>query len=234
MGTPSWLYYLFGIVMLGVAAYALALFSLSLRLNDTAGRDIDIAHLSMGVAMAGMFVPHWAFWPSWFWETVFFVLMVWFIVRSAQSLQRFSLHVPHEGVHAAMSLAMVLMYLYPAGASAGAMSMSMSSSSHGILDPGVSLVLAFMFFGSAIFTLASPVKGASHHGSHRRLQVRSLVAASTSLLEGTEDAVEPEEAMKKDTIGLQSGLAAIASPRLEDLSHVIMCLGMGFMLILML
>ena len=45
--------------------------------------------------------------------------------------------------------------------------MSMSMSSGGAkLDPGLGFVLAVMFFGSAIFTLASPVKGVSHHGSH--------------------------------------------------------------------
>jgi len=233
VGTPSWLYYLFAIAMLAVSGYGVALFSLSFRLGDHGGRDVDVAHLCMGVAMAGMFVPHWGFWPSWLWEAAFFVLMIWFAFRSAQSLQQFGLHVPHESVHATMSLAMLLMYLFPRGPSPAGMSMPMSGSSHGFLDPGVGLVLAIMFLSSAIFTLASPYKGASHHGSHRRVRARALVLASTSALDGAEEAMESAGG-DEEAQGLSRQLATIASPRIEDLSHVVMCLGMGFMLVLML
>lgn len=225
MGTPSWLYYLLALAMLAVAAYNLGLLVLSLRLNDPAGRDIDVAHIFMGVAMAGMFITGWAFWPSWFWEATFFALMVWFIARSALSLQRFGLHIPHESIHATMSFAMLMMYLYPMGSTPGSMSMSMSSStSHGILDPGLGLLLATVFLGSAIFTLASPHKGASHHGTHRPAPVLATVGAPS---DGTEGAAVAHPTRRGAALTL-------ASPRLEDLSHVVMCLGMAFMLILML
>ncbi len=228
MGTPSWLYYLFALAMLAVAAYAVSLLVLSVQNNDPAGRDIDVAHLFMGVAMAGMFVVRWAFWPSAFWELVFFVLMVWFIVRSSLSLQRYGFHIPHEAIHALMSFAMLLMFEYPMGAPSPSGAMAMSSSSHGILDPGIGLLLAFAFFGSAIFTLASPNKGASHHGTHVRrpcTRVYATVGGSEPII-----AVERENAPEP----LTGFAAALASPRLEDLSHVVMCVGMGFMLILML
>lgn len=222
MGTPAWLYYLFALAMLGVACYNLSLLVRSLRTKDPAGRDVDIAHVFMGVGMAGMFVTRWAFWPAWFWEIAFFVLMVWFITRSAQSVQRFGLHVPHEGVHAAMSFAMLMMYVYPMGATPGSISMSMSrSSSHGILDPGIGLLLAFVFLGSAIFTLASPYKGASRQGTHRP----SAATRQAAVESASDEPLEPSGA----------GIAvAIDSPRLEDLSHVVMCVAMAFMLILML
>jgi Domain of unknown function (DUF5134) len=227
MGNPSWLYYLFAVGMLAVAAYGACLFAVSLKLNDPAGRDVDVAHLFMGVAMAGMFVAHWSFWPNGFWELVFFVLMIWFIFRSVLSIQRFGLHVPHQGIHAAMSFSMLMMYWFPAGASSGAMSMEMSSSSHGILDPGIGLLLAFLFFGSAIFTLASPIKGASHHGSHALARTRALATAGAS----GEEVGEGPQGFRHASAG---PLASITSPRLEDLSHVVMVIGMGFMLILML
>lgn len=228
MGTPSWLYYLFGGAMLAVAAYSTAQLVVSVRLRDPAGRDVDLAHLLMGVTMAGMFVPAWAFGPSWLWELAFFALLVWFVTRTAVSVQRFGLHVPHEGIHAAMSLAMVLMYLYPMGASGVAsMSMSGSSSSHGILDPGIGLILAFVFFASAIFTLASPDKGASHHGVHH--PHRSLALARVSQGHGpAEDTAPPAVAERP------APYSVLRRPELEDVSHVVMCLGMGFMLILML
>ncbi|HXW35566.1 MAG TPA: DUF5134 domain-containing protein [Acidimicrobiales bacterium] len=230
MDTPSWLYYLFGVAMLVVAAYGVFLLLVSFRFGDPAGRDVDIAHLFMGVAMAGMFVSRWTFWPSGFWELVFFVLMVWFIARSAQSIQRFGLHIPHEAIHVLMSLAMLLMYWFPMAASSNAMSMT-SSSSHRILDPGVGLLLAFTLFGSAIFTLASPIKGASHHGTHAVARRRAL-APIGSAVSGGDSSVEAEA--EPHLRGDSSLLSAIASPQLEDLSHVVMCIGMGFLLVLML
>ena len=226
MAHPEWLYYLFALAMLAVAAYSVGLLALSLQSDDPAGRDVDIAHLAMGVTMAGMFVPHWAFWPSWLWEAVFFVLGVWFVVRAARSLSRFGVHVPHEGIHATMSLAMLLMYLYPKGASSGGMSMSMAMSpGHGMLDPGVSFVLAMIFFTSAIFTLASPHAGASHHGTHRRHL--PAYAAAGRAGGSTTDTAAP-------SVAEPSGPRFLTSPRAEDLSHVVMCVGMGFMLVLML
>jgi len=227
VGDPFWLYYVFAGAMLTVAAYSLGLLGLSLRSSDPVGRDIDIAHLAMGTAMAGMFVVHWAFGPAWFWEAAFFALMIWFLVRSAQSVQQYGLHIPHEGIHAVMSLAMVLMYLYPMGATGAAMSMSGSSSaSHGILDPGIGLILAVMFFGSAIFTLASPHKGSSHHGTHRRHALVYATAGASSAVTAT-----PPESNG----GIAGrGVRILTAPALEDLSHVMMCVGMGFMLILML
>ena len=137
MGTPSWLYYLFGVMMLAVAGYCLVLLVFSVR-DGTIGRDVDIAHIAMGVSMAGMFVARWAFGPSAVWELIFGALLIWFIVRSVQSIQRFGLHKPHEAIHAAMSFAMLLMYWYPMGSTSGAMGMSMSMATGGAkLDPGL-------------------------------------------------------------------------------------------------
>jgi len=221
MGAPSWLYYLFGILMLAVAGYGLILLLVSVPLRQVAGRDVDVAHIFMGVSMAGMFVADWAFGASGLWELDFAILLVWFVVRSLQSIQRFGLHLPHEGIHAAISLAMLLMYWYPMGPTAGSsMSMSMSASSTAAkLDPGLGLLLAFMFFASAIFTLASPIKGGSHHGRH----------APALAMSGARGGV----AADGETRSIGNAEAFVATPWLEDASHVVMCVGMGFMLILM-
>jgi hypothetical protein len=221
MGVPSWLYYLFAVLMLAVAAYGVTLLLISLPMRQVSGRDVDIAHVFMGVSMAGMFVADWAFGPSGFWELVFSVLLIWFVVRSFQSIQQFGLHVPHQAIHAAMSFAMLLMYWYPAGMSAGS-SMSMSASSSAAkLDPGLGLLLAMAFFASAIFTLASPVKGASHHGRHVPVLAMS----------GAPGGVQRNESSEDRSVGAVE--TAITTPWLEDASHVVMCIGMGFMLILM-
>jgi hypothetical protein len=211
--TPSWLYYLFGASMLAVAAYESTLLLVAVPIRRTAGWDVDISHTCMGVAMAGMFVTQWAFGPRSFWEPIFAVLFVWFLVRSIQSMRRWGLHLPHFLIHAVMSLAMLLMYRFPMVPSTASMS-AMGPR----LDPGLAFLLAIILFASAVFTLASPHKGASHHGTHDPALVPRQAA-------GQPDGWTPSH----------GGIAAIiGTPWLEDISHVVMCVGMGFMLILML
>ncbi len=221
--TPAWLYYLFAVAMLAVAAYGIVLLAVSVVTRRHAGWDVDIADICMGVSMAGMFVAGWAFGPSAYLELIFTVLLVWFLVQSAQSVIAFGIHLTHYLIHATMSFVMLLMYVFPAGARSAAMSMSTASSSSARIDPGLSLLLAVVFFASAIFTLASPVKGASHHGRHARAYVMSV--ADGGSVEG------PTGSAPAPAAGGATRL--ITAPWLEDASHVVMCVGMGFMLILM-
>jgi hypothetical protein len=213
--SPAWLYYAFGVAMIVVAAYGVALLALGLTTRRPIGWDVDVAHTFMGVAMAGMFVSSWSFGPSAAWELVFAGLAAWFLFRSAYSIQRFGPHVPHELIHAVMSLAMVLMLRFTVAPVAGrSTSMSIGLASTTRIDPGLTLVLAFLLLGSSVFTLASPVKGISHHGS--RLQF----AAAGGAPQG-------------DATTLSGTDRVIAAPLLEDVSHVTMCVAMAFMLILM-
>jgi len=222
MSTPSWLYYLFGVLMLAVAAYCFTLLILSVPTHRRAGRDVEISHIFMGVAMAGMFVGQWAFGRSAVWEIIFGALLIWFLVESIQSVRTYGLHLPHAMIHAIMSIAMLLMYWFPMGASAGAMSMSASTTGPK-LDSGVAFVVAFILFASAIFTLASPNKGASHFGSHA--PAYALVGATGSDLPQVRPEGGNDAAVVVDEI--------VATPWLVDLSHVVMCIAMGFMLLLM-
>ena len=218
VGTPVGLYYLFGALMLAVAAYAITVLVTSVVRPPCHRAATSRSRTSpWDVAMAGMFVPGWSFGPKALWEVIFGALLVWFIVRSVQSVQAWGLHVPHTAVHAVMSLAMLLMYCFPAGAVAHAMSMSASAGGARI-DPGLAFLLAFILFGSAVFTIASPNKGATHFGTH----CGGIVPAQAS--DG--HAVETTPTMT-GIIGL------VGSPSLLDSSHVIMSVGMGLMLILM-
>jgi hypothetical protein len=221
-GNHAWLYYLFGGLMLSVAAYCLALLVTSLPTRRSAGRDVELSHVFMGVAMAGMFVPAWAFGPSGLWELLFGALLVLFVVRALQSVQRFGLHVPHTAVHALMSFAMLLMYWFPSSTTAGAMSMS-ASGGGAHMDPGLALLVGFVLFASAIFTVASPNRGATHFGTHG---------------DGCHGASRPRPAVV-DGKGTETALAVVALddalcvPTLVDATHVIMCVAMGVMLIFM-
>jgi hypothetical protein len=214
---PSWLYYFFGVVVLLVAGYGVMLLALSVTTQRSRGRDVDTSHVFMGISMAGMFVPKWAFGPHIFWELVFAVLLVWFAVRSIQSIQEWGIHLTHFLIHAVMSLAMLLMYWFPFPASRGGAMASMAMATTGSrLDPGLSFVLVLLLLRSAIFTLASPYKGASHHGTH-------VVTTAMSAAGGSQASSSAPRGVERH----------IVSPWLEDLSHVVMCIAMGFMLILM-
>jgi hypothetical protein len=226
LSTPSWLYYFFGVLMLAIAAYCITLIVLAAMTNRPAGRDVEVSHVFMGVAMAGMFVGRWSFGPSAIWEIIFGALMIWFLVASIQSIQRWGFHLPHALIHALMNLAMLLMYWFPMGtSSSGSMAMSSSAAGGGAkLDPGLGLALAFILLASAVFTLASPVKGRSHFGSH----------APAYAVSGSIRGARPE----CDPGGVSASLLeveeAVAAPWLVDVSHAVMCVAMAFLLILML
>ena len=214
MANPMGLYYLFASLMLIVSAYSLALLVVSVVAHRLSGWDVDVAHFFMGVSMAGMFIVDWAFGPRQMWEVIFAVLLVWFLLCGALSMQRYGLHLSHYLIHAVMSLAMLLMYAFPRGANGAMSGMSMSMQSGSRLDPGLACLLALAILASAIFTLASAKKGASHHGSHP--PVFSVTGA--------------QRAGGPELVGIEG---YIATPWLEDASHVVMCIGMGFLLILM-
>jgi len=216
-GTPAGLYYLFGVLMLAVAAYCIVLLATSAVEHRAAGRDVEISHVAMGLAMAGMFVPKWAFGPNVLWELTFVVLLLWFIVRSVQSIHAWGLHVPHTAIHAVMSFAMLLMYWFPRGASSHAMTMTLSSGG-ARMDPGLAFLIAFVLLGSAVFTIASTHKGATYFGTHCTGRVP----------------VPASDGRVVETSPVTNGVVSlVAAPGLLDASHVLMCVGMGFMLILM-
>lgn len=224
---PSWLYYLFAVVMLAVAGYCLLLLALSASSRRRSGWDVELSHVAMGLAMAGMFVDGWRFGPNLMWELVFVALLVWFVLRAFLSVQRFGLHVPHTSVHAVMSLAMLLMYWFPMGASTS-MSRAMSSAG-GHVDPGLAFLVAFALFGSAVFTLASSRKGGAVYGTH--VAVASPVLSGAGA--GPSGADAAREAYLSGTPSDAGGLEGlVARPWLVDATHVVMCVAMGFMLVL--
>jgi hypothetical protein len=220
VGAPSGLYYLFAILMFAVALYGVALLILTAVERRVGGRDVELSHVAMGIAMGGMFVPGWSFGPDVLWELVFAAFLVWFVVRTVQSVQAWGLHVPHTAIHAVMSFGMLLMYWFPLGATSGAMVMSTTAAS-GRMDPGLAFLIAFVLFGSAIFTIASPNKGATHFGTHCGPGPRPTVTSP----DGGSSVAAPVSTTRV------SGF--IATPSLLDASHVVMCVGMGLMLILM-
>jgi hypothetical protein len=146
-------------------------------------------------------------------------------VCGALSIRRYGFHLSHYLIHAVMSLAMLLMYAYPPVAneamSRAMAGMAMSMSVESRLDPGLSFLLALVVLTSAVFTLASANKGASHHGSHPPTFAFSGAPRVADLEFGQGGSI---------VVGIEG---TITTPWLEDVSHVVMCVGMGFLLILM-
>jgi len=102
--------------------------------------------------------------------------------------------------------------------------MSMSHGAGGPkLDSGVAFVVAFILLASAVFTLASPNKGASHFGSHA--PAWALASTARSGPEGSSAGGTTTSVLRVEGV--------VATPWLVDVSHVVMCVGMGFMLLLM-
>ena len=77
-----------------------------------------------------------------------------------------------------------------------------------------------IFFGSAIFTLAARGRGRSHHDD-----VQPVITTATTAAPSFGDTLTVTDVVQEAEVG--------SLPWLEDLSHVVMCIAMGFMLILM-
>jgi hypothetical protein len=217
--SPSFLYYFLAVVMLAISGYSLLLVANTGRRFQTLGLDVEISHIAMGLAMAGMFIHRWSFGPNLAWELIFAVLSIWFLYATFRSLVRFGVHLPHTAIHALMSFTMLLMYWYPAEqmGSMGARSMAqLTKGSH--LDPGISLLLSVVLFASAIFTMASPNRGSSLFGTHH------AQAFVTSVVE-RDDAQELEVVIES--------VRSLSAPWAADGAHIVMAMAMGFMVLLM-
>jgi len=88
------------------------------------------------------------------------------------------------------------------------------------LDAGIGYLLAMIFFGSAVFTLAARGRGRSHHDD-----IKPVTLTATTPAPSTGDTLTVIDVIQEAEVG--------SLPWLEDLSHVVMCIAMGFMLILM-
>ncbi len=218
MFQPTFLPYGFAAVMVAVSVYCAVRLVVARRLNRHNHDDVNVAHVVMGVAMVGMFVPRWNVIPNHVWEPVFAVIAVYFIVRGVLSASRRDIgatggghgrNVWHYAIHAVMAVAMLYMYalgMPPAGAPSSGMGMSMSGPP-AAGDPAVTLLLVAVLLVSAIWQLDAINR-------HVPVEVAVGVTGGSAPSAGGE------------------GRTPLA-PRLEVGCHIAMCLAMGYMLIVM-
>lgn len=88
MTGPGWLGWLFAVVMLGTAAYCAGRLAVAWRSRRPTGYAVDLTHVLMGTAMAGMLVPGLGFAPAGLWQATFAVTGCWFGAHAVRSLTR--------------------------------------------------------------------------------------------------------------------------------------------------
>jgi hypothetical protein len=211
-------------VMLLVAAYCAARLAVVRRLRRTLHHDVNLAHVLMGVAMAGMLVPALNVLPDGLWEVVFAGLAAWFTWRSGSFISRHGLTgrssdrihgISHYLTHLVMSCSMLYMYLAGVPASADrAVGMAMGPAAGTADFVALPLFFVVVLTASAVWHIDA---------LSRFTPTRVALVASTSwptsapsTLPGAEE--EPRW----------------LAPRLEMGCHIAVCVAMAFMLVLML
>jgi len=175
--TPAWILDIFAAIMLAVAAVSAARLAVARpwqQGTQAALADIDISHLLMAIAMAGMLTASLQTLPNGAWEVIFAVLTAWFAYRVIRDTQVSGVralaggHCAPHLIHAAAMLYMFLAFTAPAAhRSAGMSGMGGGMSGMGTLQlPILAFVFALLLIGYSIWDLdqlSGP--GASGHYS---------------------------------------------------------------------
>jgi hypothetical protein len=85
MTGPGWLGWLFAVLMLGTAAYCAGRLTVAWRSRRPTGYAVDLTHILMGSAMAGMLVPGLSFAPAPLWQLIFAATGCWFATQALRS-----------------------------------------------------------------------------------------------------------------------------------------------------
>src|ERR1700691_3135444 len=105
--------------MVGVSLYCVAWLIAARRQGRQNHMDVNVSHVAMGLAMAGMLVPRLKVLPDGAWEAVFVAIALWFSWqgvrflsdRAGDRLAGVTHGLSHYLIHLAMALAMLYMYV---------------------------------------------------------------------------------------------------------------------------
>jgi hypothetical protein len=218
---PTWLFDFFAAVMLAVSVYCATRLGVVQRLHRTLHVDVNVAHVVMGVAMAGMLVPGLNPLGATAWEVIFAGLAAWFTAKSARFFARHGLRgrssdhfhgISHYLTHLVMSCAMLYMYL--AGVSATTVHAT------GMVMAPVAGTADFVAL-PLLFIAVLAVSAVAHLDSLGRFSPARVAALAAGATHGPASAGGGEE-------------RRLLAPRLEMGCHIASCVAMAFMLVLML
>ena len=211
--TPSWLTYLLAGLMLVVAAYCAGRVVYARLRHRETEHDIDLLHVLMGVAMAGMLASRLSILSSHVWEAMFAATVVWFAVRIVLTLRGSRMDRPalgHRLPYLLAPAAMLYMYLAPitaaSGSGGGGMAGMADSAGASTRFPAIGLVLAVCMAGFAVLTMD-------------RI---TLTAPASPGQSGTSN----------PSGGLHCG--GLLAPRAANSCHIAMSITMAYMLIVLL
>ncbi len=239
MSNPGWLDDVFAGVMAAVAVYRAGRLVASRASSRPTHRDVDVVHVLMGTAMAGMLVSDLNPIPVGLWEVVFSALAGWLVwrcyefVRKPGTDSRYDDHVHRLSrrlIHLVMAAAMLYMYMTAAPSPVGTGgSMAMGAATGATADFAlVPMVFILALLGSGIWQLDAI--GRLAPPTRPRQAAYASVAVQGSSPVGTR---QPEEGEVPDA-GAEAPGAPWLSLRLEAGSHMVMCVTMAYMLVLML
>jgi hypothetical protein len=174
MMSPTWLLDILAALMLAVAAVSATRLATARLLVDrlcaaepigshsslrgSGGADTDVAHLLMGIAMAGMLVASVTTLPPYAWEAIFGLLTAWFawrLVGDTKVNGLRSLGSAHRAAHLFHCAAMV----YMSAALATDMTCMDSGTAQSVKSPPLALVLAFVLVGYRVWDLLAQLSG---------------------------------------------------------------------------
>jgi hypothetical protein len=189
--TPSWILDLLAAVMLVVAAVSAARLVLARPWRPgSAVFDTDVAHLLMGIAMAGMFTSSLTTLPDTAWEVVFGLMTAWFLVRVVLDAQLNGVRAlagGHCAPHLVHSAAMLYMFL-AMSVSAGSGGMSgmagMSAGSGPMMtlsDPTLAFIFALILVGYTIWDL-DQLSGRRYSRATAQVSLAGAVASAVPVL----------------------------------------------------
>jgi Domain of unknown function (DUF5134) len=251
MSGPNWLAAFFAVVMLAVTVYSGGRLIAS-RLWSRPNRvDIDVVHLVMGLAMAGMFVPALNPLPTRAWEAVFSAVAAWFAWRcmanatghiAGRPPRPHANSSPHYPTHGVMALAMLYMYFgLPAQPKAGATMMTSGATGMTADFVGLPLLFLVLLLGSGVWeldraersrraALAQPVPRASREPT----PAVELIGGPRRERAGWGPVLTVAAAAQPHAADDGPGSDNCLAPGLMTASHVVMCIAMSYMLVVML
>ncbi len=259
--TPSWILDIFAGLMLVVAAVSAGRLVVAQPWRHEAQRaalaDIDVAHLLMAIAMAGMLAASLQTLPNGAWEVIFGLLTAWFAYRVARDLQVSGARALAAGhcaphlIHAAAMLYMFLALTAPAAHGSGMSGMGGAAGGMGTLSlPLLAFFFALALIGYSVWDL-DQLSGPGTSG-HYSLAV-ARVASASPVLAGvgagagpgapaggqvssvvTAEAPAASPAQSAESCGPASGTGrGILSPWVATSSRIAMGVTMALMLLLL-
>jgi hypothetical protein len=227
MSIPAWILDVFAALMLVVAAVSAArLVALRpWRLGRAAViADIDISHLLMAIAMAGMLAASLRTLPDHAWETVFGVLTAWFAYQVARDARREGAralaggHCAPHLVHGAAMLYMFLALTAPAAGGEPGMGGMGGSGMQTLRLPGLAFGFALILIGYSVWDLdqVSGPGAAPHYSAAVARLMPARILAGVAAGESQPEGIQWAEAQAAEP-GPTGGVATVTQqPTVAD------------------